>query len=343
MKKRAGKTIGILSVLHMLVDFVCAFSLYGILRQEGGQMFLVYNFCAFALQMPLGVALDAWNLRTRNMLPGIVFTAAGVIMTLLGAFTSVIVLGIGNALFHVGGGVLTIHEDDHAGFAGRGLGVFVAPGAIGLCAGTLISSVAHKETVIAVCALIAATGVLALMHCLKNVQANPSPKSIKPAKEYLPVLIGCFLVVVLRSLTGMATSFHWKTGALITFVSVLFIALGKAAGGFVFAGYNRKIAAVITLLASAAFFALGDRMVFGMLGLFFFNMTMPVTLYMLKEKMPDTPGLAFGILTFGLFIGYLPVYYGIINIHDPAVIGGLGSLISLALFLIMMKEEGKKA
>ncbi|MBQ1505167.1 MAG: hypothetical protein IIZ48_00175 [Erysipelotrichales bacterium] len=342
MKKRAGKTIGILSILHMLVDFVCAFSLYGILLHEGGQMFLVYNFCAFALQMPLGVVLDAWNLRKGNMLPGIVFTALGVIMTLTGTFTSVMILGTGNALFHVGGGVLTIHEDDHAGFAGRGLGVFVAPGAIGLCAGTLISSMAHKETVIAVCALIAANGVLALIHCLKNAQANASPKSIKPAKEYLPVLIGCFLVVVLRSFTGMAMSFPWKTGAAVTLISVLFVAFGKAAGGFVFSKYSRKTAGTVTLLGAAVLFALGKNMIPGMLGLFFFNMTMPVTLYMLKEKMPDTPGLAFGILTFGLFIGYLPVYYGVLSVHDPLWIGTAGSLLSLGIFLWVWNREGKR-
>ncbi len=342
MKKRAGKTIGILSVLHMLVDFVCAFSLYGILLHEGGQMFLLYNFCAFALQMPLGVVLDAWNLRTRNMLPGIVFTAAGVIMTLLGAFTSVIVLGIGNALFHVGGGVLTIHEDDHAGFAGRGLGVFVAPGAIGLSAGTLISSSAPKEAVLGLCALTGILGTVFLAVHLKGVRVKELKNEAKPASGYLPVLAGCFLVVVLRSFTGMAMSFPWKTGATVTLISVLFVALGKAAGGFVFAKYSRKTAGTVTLLGAAVLFALGKNMIPGMLGLFFFNMTMPVTLYMLKEMMPDTPGLAFGILTFGLFIGYLPVYYGVLSVHDPLWIGTAGSLLSLGIFLWVWNREGSR-
>ena len=43
------------SVLHMLIDGVCAIAMLGwfCLGEEGYLNILLYNFCAFALQMPL--------------------------------------------------------------------------------------------------------------------------------------------------------------------------------------------------------------------------------------------------------------------------------------------------
>lgn len=51
----------IYSILHMFVDGVCALAMFGVfIPQENGYFYmLLYNFCAFALQMPLGIILDA--------------------------------------------------------------------------------------------------------------------------------------------------------------------------------------------------------------------------------------------------------------------------------------------
>ena len=344
-RRKARKTIGILSVCHMMVDFLCAFSLYGFLmrRSDMPEMFLIYNFCAFALQMPLGVLLDGWNQRRKDSLAGWVFTASGMALTFAGALGSPVLLGIGNALFHVGGGVQTIEEDDRANLKGRGLGVFVAPGAIGLAAGTLYASFLQRITVLGVWAFCAVLGLTILG---KDAQKERLENYSSENKEFAGirgepgrVLAAAFAVVVLRSLVGMAMKFPWKSAPLVTMIAVLFIAAGKAAGGFLFAKYPRKKAAAGTLLGAAACFALGEWIIPGMAGLFLFNMTMPLTLYMLKEKMPQTPGLAFGILTFGLFLGYLPVYYGWITVSSPLVVGGTGSLLSLAAFLWVWRRE----
>ena len=50
----------IYSILHMFVDGVCALAMFGVfIPQENGYFYmLLYNFCAFALQMPLGIILD---------------------------------------------------------------------------------------------------------------------------------------------------------------------------------------------------------------------------------------------------------------------------------------------
>lgn len=43
------------------------------------------------------------------------------------------------------------------------------------------------------------------------------------------------------------------------------------------------------------------------LGMFFFNLTMPITMTALANMMPKVKGFSFGLTTLALLIGYLPV------------------------------------
>ena len=117
------------SLLHFLVDGICAWGMLG--RFRGFDAILLYNFCAFVLQLPLGAVLDRFGGRRTPM----VFAAAGCGLTLLGACTSPLLLGLGNALFHVGGGVDVIRDGGKC----EKLGIFVAPGAMGLFLGGLLA------------------------------------------------------------------------------------------------------------------------------------------------------------------------------------------------------------
>ena len=153
------------SILHLLVDGVCALAMFGsfLLEEEGYFLMLIYNFCAFALQMPLGILLDMLELRKgkrgRGPDPALWAAVAGVLLTTAGALTHPAVLGMGNALFHVGGGVGCIREDNAGGWKGRGLGVFVAPGAMGLYLGTLSARYGAGE------AWLLGSGVLMAVLC----------------------------------------------------------------------------------------------------------------------------------------------------------------------------------
>ena len=142
MKKHSIKIIVLLSILHFFVDFLCAYSLFNNVYslKAIGDIALMYNMFAFALQLPLGIILDILNKNNNKYLPSLCFTLLGVSITILGTFTNNLILGLGNAMFHVGGGVISIKEDDTSKFKGRGLGTFVAPGAIGLLFGKLLSN-----------------------------------------------------------------------------------------------------------------------------------------------------------------------------------------------------------
>lgn len=75
----------------------------------------------------------------------------------------------------------------------------------------------------------------------------------------------------------------------------------------------------------------------GVLALLLFNMTMPLTLYQLWLRWPQYPGTVFGALTFGLFLGFLPVALG----WQIPVGGTVGSLMSLVLLLPVVRRDGR--
>ena len=123
------------SCLHFLVDFLCAFGMFRFFTggADAAVNILVYNFCAFALQMPIGAAMDCFG-EDKPRMPALC-ALLGVMLTILGPFIHPAILGLGNAMFHVGGGIDVIREDQRLGKQGRLLGTFVAPGALGLFLG----------------------------------------------------------------------------------------------------------------------------------------------------------------------------------------------------------------
>ena len=328
----------LLSVMHMIVDFLCALTMTaGVVSQTTGLNDLVlYNFCAFALQMPFGIVIDRLSAydggRERASRLTVVL---GVLLTAAGCFLGPAVLGVGNALFHVGGGIITIRRDDACHFRGRGLGVFVAPGAAGLACGALL---ADPSKIWPASVLLGILAVCVLMEKGKTVSAEIiDPDALRSGSVWCSSAL-LSAVVVIRSAASLAMQFSWKSAPYTILLAACASALGKAAGGFVSVSLGYRRAAVLSLLASAVCFMAGTNMICGLAGLLFFNMTMPMTLYGLKQKMPSMPGFAFGILTFALFIGYLAVRTGLCEGIPSAVLGAGASLVSLVLLL----AEGRK-
>ncbi len=352
------------SILHFLVDGVCAFAMFGYFATQRNWYLnvLLYNFCAFAMQMPLGVVLDGMCGKrsrqgcARKFAPSFVFAVLGVILTLIGAFTHPVVLGLGNALFHLGGGVGTIHEDEAKGWQGRGLGVFVAPGALGLYIGTQLAKNGTESGWIG----LVLVGVI-MLFCLvcgmrisqrkdeaprKKTEAGGPVENCRKAKagavgrqatvvsagnSTLWLVVGCVFVVILRSYIGMAVSFSWKTTIVAGTIAVLAVVLGKVAGGFAVAGFGTRRTVVVSLGLAAVCYLYSGNIFAGILALFFFNMTMPITLYLLVQKLKGLPGFAFGLLTFGLFLGFLPVYLEVTLPVDARLTGCVGGLVSLVI------------
>lgn len=342
------------SVLHMLIDGVCAIAMFGwfCLGEQGYLNILLYNFCAFALQMPLGVILDllnAGNLTARStdekagMDIPLCYAVVGTGLTLIGAFTHPVILGIGNALFHLGGGVDVIREDQRSGKRGKDLGVFVAPGALGLFLGGLIAKGSKAQFAVLFCGIVM-TGILLWLRREKRNDSAVKAVYITEEKEIVHrekqiVIFVCLAVVILRSYVGMAVALPWKTTVLMGLFSVCAVVAGKMAGGFLAAKFGIRRTIVLSLLLAAVCYPFCDSAMFGWLALFCFNMTMPSTLYLLVRRFPKLSGFSFGLLTFGLFLGFLPVYFECTLPVAGGLLGLLGSLISLLLLQIVTRKR----
>ena len=331
------------SVMHFFVDFLCAWGIFRNFQTGSGayQNYLIYNFCAFALQMPLGILLDVLRSRVSDSLRpwlGQIWVFAGIFLTAAGVFTHPAILGVGNALFHVGAGLDVICEDFAKGHSGRSLGVFVAPGAVGLYLGTILGK--HPGDRLS-WLLSLSVLVILLAAMLTRQPREPIISTSTNPKKFPILLLCCFAVVVLRSWTGFQTNFDWK--ATVPFLAVLAVSSGKTLGGFASARFGHGRTMVCSLLLASICFLLGENPIFGLLGLLLFNMSMPVTLYLLAKHMPDTPGLAFGILTFGLFLGFLPVYADVTIPMSATFVCALGSIISAILLYIGWKAVKEHA
>ena len=311
--------------LHFLVDMVCAWAMFAFFRAGSYESLLIYNFCAFALQMPMGTLLDLLRNKMRR-LPALC-AAAGALLTVAGTTVHPALLGLGNALFHVGGGMDVIEEDFARHWKGRALGAFVAPGAIGLYLGTVLGK-RTSSTAVLLTAAVMAMLLFLLFRRGKEFGRAERPGNLSGSGIGV-LMLCCFLVVILRSWVGLAVAFPWK--ARYAALAVIAAALGKLSGGLLAARFGILKTAAVTLLLAAICYLFGDIPAFGLAAVLLFNMSMPLTLYLLACSLPRLPGFAFGLLTFGLFLGFLPVYVGVELPVSGTVFGAVGSLVSLAL------------
>lgn len=324
------RTLTVCCAGHFLVDFACAFLLFRTLRGDAawGGLLLAYNFCAFAVQMPLGLLADRWDRDALVAAVGALLVMLAYGLTAL-PWVAVAVVGLGNAAFHVGGGLETLSlSGERAG----PLGLFVAPGAVGLFLGTLLGGAgAFPLWPVPFLLLFAAAALLWARTDRPEICGTPAAEG-RPA---LPLLL-LLAVVVLRSHVGMSLTFPWKGEGHWALVLVLALALGKAAGGYLADRFGFPPTAAGSLLLSAAMLLTPGLPACGVAAVFLFNMTMPLTLWAAARLLPGTRGFAFGLLTFGLFLGFLPAAFGAPALSGPAA--ALWALASLALLLPGLKR-----
>lgn len=303
---------------HFLVDMACAMLMLG--QLPGAVWFLVYNFCAFALQMPIGILADLVNHCKRFCVAGIVLILAANLPLPLPL--RVILVGVGNACYHVGGGRSALLADRKF----SGLGIFVAPGAVGIFLGGLLAG----NRIAAICCAAALTAC-GIALCIDGKPEYPQFRG-KARWGWLSLMV---LVVLIRSCLGLCMDSPWKVGVFVG-ASAICAALGKALGGFAADRAGWKKAGVVSLLVSAVLYCIPGFGAAGCAAVLLFNMSMPVTLRRAAEDLPGMEGFAFGLLTFALFLGYLPAYYGL---HLPPVAAAALSVVSAGLLAAYREEK----
>ncbi len=317
------------SAAHFWVDLSCALLVFRTMAGEADFMLclLLYNFCAFALQMPLGLLADRLDRNGVVAAAGCALTALAYLLPL--PLPAAVTAGVGNALFHLGGGIDVLNRSRESAWA---LGVFVSPGALGLFSGTLWGRAASPALWPGPAGLLAAGG---LILALRRGPSGNGAVDVSAPEGY-GALVPLFLVVVLRSCMGMNQAFSWK--AEWALVLTLALVLGKTAGGFAADRLGASRASVWSLGLAAALYLASALPLPGVLAVFLFNMTMPVTLWAAARVMPGARGFTFGLLTFALFLGCLPSFLGWPNLLAGPVQYGLVALVSLALLWIPLRK-----
>lgn len=328
------------TLLHLLVDFATVYLVCRVLLGPGvgivhrAEVIIVYNLVAFAGQLPMGIIADGINKNRMFALLGCGLAMAAYPIAYISPWTACVLASLGNGAFHIGAGseILKISMPKISL-----AGVFVSSGALGVWLAYNVRG-SIFETLLPCVMLISCIGLLFLAE-----DAEKSEQS-KPEPYFLPGIAvlfasSCFLLtVVIRSFAGMIMNFSWKAQPLWSFLSVMAVVGGKAFGGILADRLGYVKTSVISLLASLiAFMFSFDTPVCGIIAMLCFNMTMPLTLTALAQMCGKKYGFAFGLTTFALAIGFIPMVFGAANFFSPGTVAA-SVIISLLLLIAGFKS-----
>jgi MFS transporter, FSR family, fosmidomycin resistance protein len=303
--------LAVYGTAHAVVDAACAGILFSILNEQTvsitvmAYLFILYNLLAFGLQLIIGFFVDVIKAPRLSALLGFVFTAIATLIFLPLPIAAVIFAGAGNALFHVGGGIISLSLTPRKATAP---GIFVAPGALGLMVGTLLGRNGHfiAWPFLLVMAVLSVMIFLIAKPAMYQKQAK-SEKSPEFKFEYILYLV--LFVIAVRALGGLAVVFPWKSDINLLVILTISIALGKGLGGFIADKFGWAQVTIGSLIISIPLLIFGVSIpALGMMGMLLFNITMPVTLTMVSNMIPGRPGTAFGLTCMALLLGTLPAF-----------------------------------
>ncbi len=316
------KSMSIYSICHFIVDFVSCLFVLGVAPafcyNENGEFLqniyiaevIIYNFFAFAFQVPMGFLMDKYRIYKYVGILG--FCLIGICYAI--GFGHPIVLssivGIGNGLFHLEGGVNAYESSKGKAFLN---GFFVAPGTYGIFLGTFFFDQLATTYVPLILIIFA---IILLCFVQKDELPYVSEEQNKITKNgnifkfhdilSIALLIGVSIVV--RSIGGGAIKYAWKLSDVlwIGLVYSTFVVLGKMFGGFIGDRVGLKKTALVALILSCISLLLGFNIpFFGFLGIFLFNIPMSITLLLLEKCNTKYLATMVGSNTLFLFIGYL--------------------------------------
>lgn len=302
--------------IHFVTEAICFFVL-GKYIESTPVMWLIlftYDMLAFVPQGLFGYLSDKFR-KIPFALIGTGFLITALIMQTCvpSPFVSLIVLCLGNAMIHVNGAEVTLRTSNGSLSHSS---IFVSGGSFGVLCGKLLSRTSIPHWLLIILALSAVPFIILAQMYLDKKEAtdttSPCSKFNYDNKKISKAMVIVLMVsvVIVRGYMAYGIPTSWNKTTLQTVLLFMFMGIGKASGGILSDLFGIRKIAVLSVIFALPLLMFGDNNMFvSLLGVMLFSMTMSITLAVLVSVLPDTPGLAFGLTTIGLFIGSAPVFF----------------------------------
>lgn len=330
--------------IHLVTEIVCFFTLS---KLVGNSAFLwlaplIYDALAFVPQSLIGYISDKY--------PKICFGLIGCVFLLLGfvvfnissaVFLSLILICIGNACIHINGAEVTLRSSNgnlsHCA-------IFVSGGSFGVIIGKLLGKINLSFIIILILFLTVIPFIMLAEYYRKESLNNCNRFQYHNRNISLGIIVFlAVLVVSIRGYMGYGIPTSWNKTAIQTILLYSFMGIGKALGGILSDAFGIRKIANLSTFGSLPFLLFGDNfMIISLIGVMFFSMTMSITLAILTSALKNTPGLAFGWTTIGLFLGTVPIFFiRFSNLINCSIIVLLTIICTFILNCILREEKNE--
>ena len=331
--------------LHFFVDLTTIYLISSVILGpeigivHRGAVVIVYNLLAFAGQLPIGILSDIFNKNRMFVVFGCLMAGVAYPVAFISPWIACVLASIGNGAFHIGAGADILKWSmPKAGLSG----LFVSSGALGVWLAYKLES---DIVVFVLPAIVILSAVILLVTGgnVKHEEKEHSISFVKPEKTVLAAILCFMMTIVVRSLMGMVMNYSWKSIFAFSLLSVIAVVAGKALGGYIADRFGYIKTSVVSLGLSFLLFIFSFEVpVSGILAILFFNMTMPLTLTAIAELTGKKYGFAFGLTTFALAIGFIPVVFGAaawFSVAFVLICSGISLLLMSAGYLLMRKNN----
>ena len=329
--------------IHFVVEVVCFFYLSRVTHNSYFVWLIpfVYDGLAFVPQSIIGYISDKYPKINMGYIGVFFLLISYLIYGLLdtSVYISLVLLCLGNAFLHVAGAETTLKSSNGKLSPAA---IFVSGGSFGVVTGRLLA----RSSINALLLILPIISIIPFIILGNSyIDEEKDMKNFNYVKENINpklVILIAVLVVIIRGYMGYGIPTSWNKTTIQLVIFFFTMGLGKALGGILSDIFGIRKIAIFSTLIAIPFLCFGDNiMLISLIGVMFFSMTMAITLGILVSVLKETPGLAFGLTTIGLFLGTAPIFFIKLNMITNIIIIIVASIMCAILLGYILKGEDK--
>lgn len=314
-----------LGISHGVADAAAGFLLGSLPRtmslEQASWLIILYNILGFGYQPLAGILTDQLKRPRESVLVGLFLLLLALVVAGWQSQLAVVLAGMGSAAFHVGGGSLALSATPNRT---TGPGFFAAPGAVGLAVGGVLGLTGYSATVPLVLLLGLMMAVTALLNLPRFPHSNPKSQIPNSKSDDWVMLV---LLVAIALISTVWTSFQFLLQTQLNFIITLAVAaaIAKIFGAILAQrwGWRRWIVGSLVVATLLLLFGAQNRLTL-LIALALLQSTIPITLAVTAQMMPQQPATASGFaLGLAIILGSIPILGGLSSIAVTPTISAL--------------------